>query len=138
MKRDTKSVGDRAEAHVLAALLRAGKVVLRPFGDNQRYDLVIDENGQFVRVQVKSALLKKGAVVFRTCSTHYHRGGKSRDYRGQADLFGVYCPIIDKVYLVLVDHVSTTEGALRIDLPKNGQKKGIRFASAYEVKFSPL
>lgn len=38
---------------ILARLVQAGKMVLVPFGENQRYDLLIDEGDVFVRVQCK-------------------------------------------------------------------------------------
>jgi hypothetical protein len=40
-------VGLRTEAVILAELLRRGYQVLVPFGVNQRYDLVIDLDGEF-------------------------------------------------------------------------------------------
>ena len=52
---NSKHVGDTSEAQVIAALLKMGKNVLLPFGDNQRYDVVIEEKGKFIRIQVKTA-----------------------------------------------------------------------------------
>ena len=43
----TKEMGERTEGIIFGAFLRAGEVVLRPFGDNQRYDLVLDRAGYF-------------------------------------------------------------------------------------------
>ncbi|MDB4278124.1 group I intron-associated PD-(D/E)XK endonuclease [Deltaproteobacteria bacterium] len=134
--RNPKETGERSEGQILARLLLAGKVVLQPFGDNQRYDLVIDEDGTFVRIQCKTGRLREGAVRFNTCSNHGHRGKESRTYHGQADLFGVFCPDNNKVYLVPVKEMPGYEGALRTVPTKNGQTKGIRFASKYE--FSPV
>jgi hypothetical protein len=48
---ETKRKGDAAEAHVLAALVGAGLTVLVPWGDNARYDLVVDCAGRFIRIQ---------------------------------------------------------------------------------------
>ena len=131
---NTKAKGDLTEAMILAGLLRAGKNVLKPFGDNQRYDLVVEENGTFSRIQCKTGRVKLGAVTFKTCSTYAHRGRESRDYRGEADVFGVYCPDNDTVYMVPVNDVGIREGSLRIDEPKNGRTKGIRWAEKYIVK----
>ncbi len=39
-------VGHRAEAAILAELVKRGYRVLLPFGVNQRYDLVLDCDGQ--------------------------------------------------------------------------------------------
>ena len=129
-----KDVGEVSEGQVIAALLRAGKVILTPFGDNQRYDLVIDNKGTFERVQCKTGRLKNGKILFPTSSSQAHRGKGRRDYRGQVETFGVYCPELDKVYMVPVSEVGRTGAHLRVDPPKNGQRKGIRLASDYELR----
>lgn len=49
-------------------------------------------------------------------------------------MFGVYCPEVGKCYLVPVEDVTRTTCSLRVDPPKNGQKKGIRWAANYEVR----
>jgi hypothetical protein len=91
---------------VLAALLRAEKRVLLPFGGGHRYDLAIDEAGQLVRVQCKTAVYQFGCVIF---NSHSQRRDNSRmGYRGFADVFGVYCPPLDKVYLVPVEDEGVT------------------------------
>jgi len=46
----TKDIGNISEVMVLAALTRTGCSVLRPFGDNLRYDLAIDDGGKLIRV----------------------------------------------------------------------------------------
>ena len=125
---------------VLARLLQCGKRILMPFGENFRYDLLIDEGDSFVRVQCKTGRLRDGAVWFPTCSTTYHhpnnQGKKTyqHPYHGQADVFGVYCPELDKVYMVPVSHAPKRDCALRVDAPRNGQTKRIRLASDYELQ----
>lgn len=130
---NTKTKGDRTEGAVLAALLKAGRTVLIPFGENHRYDLVIEDSGSYYRVQCKTGRLERGGIEFNSCSVHAHRGKKSRGYKGEADIFGVFCPQNDKVYLVPVDSVGTSNVFLRIDSPKNGRKTGLRMASDYEL-----
>lgn len=132
----SKSVGERTEAIVLAELLKAGYVVLLPFGDNQRYDLVIDDGVRFQKVQCKTARLAatSAAITFRACSSYVHRGRGRKGYRGEADLFGVYSPDTGKVYIVPVDDVGETDVNLRLEPPLNGQARGIRMAEQYELK----
>lgn len=134
-KRDNKSVGERTEAIVLAELSKVGYAVLIPFGENHRYDLVIEDgDGNFCRLQCKTGNIEKGAIVFSTASSYnHHRRGGRRDYRGQIDYFAVYSPELQKTYLVPVDHIGTVEGYLRIEPPKNGQEKNIRWAKDYEL-----
>ena len=54
-KQNNKTKGERSEAIIIAKLLEVGYGVLTPFGDNRRYDLVIeDADGKFWRVQCKT------------------------------------------------------------------------------------
>jgi hypothetical protein len=132
--RNSKSVGDITQLQVMAALLKQGKQVLMPFGDNSRYDLVVDQNGSFTRVQCKTGRIDRGAVVFSVASSQYHRGGKRENYRGQVDAFGVFCPENDKVYIIPIDDLPLVrEAKLRLTPPRNSQVNGIRWAAKYEV-----
>src|SRR6185295_6493361 len=132
-----KAIGERSEGQIMSRLLRTGRTVLKPFGDNQRYDLVIDEGDRFVRVQCKTGRLRDGAVRFATCSSYAHRGLGRRDYRGQADVFAVYCPGTDRCYLVPVDAVGEKGCSLRVNKSRNGQAKNIRLAADFELAPAP-
>lgn len=137
-----KAVGDATQAMVLGRLVQAGKTVLVPFGENLRYDLLLDESGAFVRVQCKTGRLRDGAVWFPTCSSTYHYPNNQGvrycqvPYTGQADVFGVYCPELDRVYVVPVCDVPLKSAALRVDPARNNQTKGVRFARDYELSTS--
>ena len=63
---DTKRIGDVSQLMVEAALLVKGYSVLVPIGDNDRYDFVIEKDGDFKKVQCKTGRIKSGAVRFRT------------------------------------------------------------------------
>jgi hypothetical protein len=56
-----------------------------------------------------------------------------RSYRGEIDLFLVYCPETDRVYALDVEEAATGQGRLRVDPPSNGQAKGIRWAADFEL-----
>jgi PD-(D/E)XK endonuclease len=126
--------GARSEAALLAALVACGKTVLIPWGQAERYDLVVAEpDGRFIRVQCKTGSYHHGAVWFRTCSAdRRHPSGES--YAGQIDAFGVHCPELGSTYLVPARDVPSKQlSALRVDAPANGQVLGIRWARAYEL-----
>ena len=133
LKGASKQKGDVAQLVLLARLATKGYVVLTPYGDNQRYDIVVDCEGKFERIQVKAGKLVAGAIHFSTCSSYRHRGRGARDYRGQVEFFGVYCPDLDKSYLVPVELVGKRLGSLRVLAPKNGQKTRLRWAKKFEV-----
>ncbi len=140
-KKDSTSPGERSEAIIMGRLVAAGYAVLMPFGENQRYDLVIeDADGQFWRVQCKTAWTDdEGATLrFNSSSNHYHyKGGRTtnakRDYRGQIEYFAVYSPDTDKVYLIPVDHVGVTNVRIRLVPTGNKQEKNVRWAKDYEL-----
>ena len=139
-KTDTKSIGELSQAIILARLAEVGYVVSIPFGENQRYDLVIEDgDAHFYRVQCKTGWLLQGCVAFNSASNYYHHPAKGekkdyrRHYRGQIDYFAVYAPAIKKTYLVPVDHVATIEGRLRLEPTKNNQAKYVRWAKDYEL-----
>jgi len=132
--RNSKAVGDITQSQVLAALLRRGKKVLMPFGDNSRYDLVVEEDGTFTRIQCKTGKIDRGAIVFAVASSQYHRGGKRQSYQGQVDAFGVFCPDNQRTYIIPIrDLPLVREAKLRLASPKNSQVKGIRWAAQYEI-----
>jgi hypothetical protein len=129
---NSKDKGNTTEAMILAALIRVDRNVLVPWGDNLRYDLAYDDNGQLIRVQCKTGRYRKGAVVFATCSSMAHRGKRARNYRGQADFFGVYCPQLRKTYLVPVNECGRRSCTLRLRAPKNKQITKVRLAADFE------
>jgi PD-(D/E)XK endonuclease len=92
-------------------LIRRGYSVLVPWGVNQRYDLVLDLGHEFVRAQCKTG----------------------RSYRGEAELFLVYCPENGRVSAVPVEEAPANCMHLRVSTPLNGQARRVRWASEYEL-----
>jgi hypothetical protein len=130
-------IGDRTTLAVMLVLRELGLGVLVPYGENVRYDLVIDDGTKLQKVQCKTGRLRAGAVVWRVCSTYGHHPNPRevrRTYVGQVDYFGVYCPETGGVYLIPIGDLGVkNSGRLRVDPPRNNQRKGIRYASEYEI-----
>jgi hypothetical protein len=116
MKISTKYAGDTTETAILFALTKKGYTVSIPFGENCRYDLVVDIEGSLKKVQCKTGRLHNGCVIFRGCSQNISSGRRS--YIGQIDFFGVYCLEIDRCFLIPIEHACMTDTTLRIDPPK--------------------
>lgn len=132
-----KTVGDRSQVAITLALIDLGFEIFLPIGENTRCDLLIDDGNRIGRVQCKTGRLRRGVVRFSACSNYAHHGNPraaQRDYLGEIDYFAVYCPETEGVYLVPIDDVQVRRwGALRVDPPLNGQKRGIRLARNYEI-----
>jgi hypothetical protein len=96
---------------------------------------VIDLEGSFVRAQCKTGWLRRGAVRFSTQSHQSNNTERpvARGYAGEADIFLVYCEATSRVYAVPVDEAPVGYMYLRVDPPRNGQLRGVRWAGEYEL-----
>ncbi|MBV8957740.1 MAG: hypothetical protein JO054_03415 [Actinobacteria bacterium] len=111
------------------ALCRAGKRVYTPlFEPHGRVDLLCEDATGYQRVQCKTARLVGDALFFHTCS---NTGKQPRDYRGEVDVFGVYSPELDQVFIVPVDVAPVRGCTLRLGPARNGQAKGVHWAKDY-------
>jgi hypothetical protein len=132
-KRDTKAIGDQSELEVAVSLARAGYIVSKPLGDSHRYDLIIDDGQLLSRVQVKTGKLTSGSIRVSCCSSHTHRGGAARSYRGEIEFIGVFCPQTGEVYLVPESDIVDSFMHLRVAPTVNRQDRHIRWASRYRL-----
>ena len=132
-----KDIGDRTTLTVILALRDAGYAIFVPFGENTRADLIIDDGTELARVQCKTGRLRQGAVRFATCSSyahHPHPKRPPRHYLDDVEFFAVHCPETHGVYLIpIADVPLTARGSLRVDPPRNNQRRRIRYAIDYEI-----
>ena len=56
IKLNPSHIGDITELKCQAYLIENGWTVLVPIGNHQKYDLVIEKNGKFYKIQVKHAM----------------------------------------------------------------------------------
>src|SRR5262249_7920557 len=95
------------------------------------YDLIVDLGPVFLRVQCKRAWPSKGCLAFNARSTDHGRGRGT--YEGLADIFGVYFPPTEAVYLIPIDAATGLQGRFRLEPARNNQRKGIRLAADYAI-----
>ena len=136
MELTSKQKGNLTELQCLTAFYENGCHVSLPYGENSRYDMIVDVNGKLLRVQVKTSSLKKedlNAIEFSCKSSHVNSSGVKniRYSEKEIDYFATYWN--NQCYLVPVQECSVSK-TLRFAPPKNGQIKGISFASEYELK----
>jgi hypothetical protein len=123
------SVGARAEAAVASALVRAGKAVFLPaFAAHERIDLLSLDDSRPVRAQCKTSRVVGDVLVFRTCS---NTANNPRAYVGEVDVFAVYSPATELVYLVPADGLPGRICSLRLAPTRNGQSAGVRWADDF-------
>lgn len=129
----SKTKGEVSEAKILAKLVELGYSVCIPWGDNKRYDFVIESEGTFYTVQCKTGRFRNGVIKFNTCSSVGRMSRTFRHYRGEVDFFAIYCPELNTIYLVSPEVVALREATLRVDPPKKNQTTRILWATDYEV-----
>lgn len=124
--------GNSSEAIVLAAYIQAGFLVSLPFGGGAAYDLVVDTGIRFIKVQVKTGKLGAGCILY---NARRHRGSKyntfSRYRENEIDVFAVWCPSNQQLYVVPAEHLLSVEGRLRIVETQNFQHKKVKWAQDY-------
>jgi PD-(D/E)XK endonuclease len=115
-------------------MVRRGYRVLLPFGHNQRYDLVLEVDGSFLRVQCKTGRLRNGCVIFRAQSVRSNtHESVVRDYKDDVELLIVHCPETGGLYVIPIEDATRTQGTLRIDPTANGQGRHVRWARDYQL-----
>lgn len=101
---DTKLKADIAESAVITELLKRGFRVLRPVGDRLSYDLGVDLQGKFVRIQVKSAWLnvkdKCYVIDARRTKTNRRRMLRARYSKNDFDFAIVYIADLNVFYVI--------------------------------------
>ena len=127
--------GAIAEAAITAAAVELGFVVLRPFVDGRRYDLVIDTGPDLLRVQCKWAP-RKGSVIIAHLATcrHTPRGYIYSTYdETEIDAFGIYCQELQRCFYVPISVVAGQRAMhLRLTPAANNQEAAINYADAYD------
>ena len=132
--RNTKEIGNLTELQCITGLYELGCDVSIPFGNSQKYDLIIDWNNKLYKVQVKHANEHDGYITFKTRWQGHNMNGYTQTIYTKEDIDFFATWYNGVVYLIPVEQCSGAEKTLRFIPPKNGQIKGITFAKDYVAK----
>lgn len=124
----TNMKGDIAELAVAKRFLELGYWVSIPFGDDAPYDLVVDMDGEFKKVQVKHLKPYRDNLRFKMFSD------TGRPYKETVDLIVGYNSEDGNCYQVDPSSFDAKSAlALKLNKPKNNQTKGINLAENYKL-----
>lgn len=70
---DTKQIGNVAELSVALEARKRGYGVSFPFGDGQKYDLILDDAGKLFKIQVKKAYKGKNSYACKVKKSNTNR-----------------------------------------------------------------
>jgi hypothetical protein len=130
---NSKDRGDETEAAVLQELIARGYSVSVPFGDNDNYDLVLDDGGDLYRIQCKTAWSNKPETLRFNTHSQTTRGGSYHEetYEEEIDAFIVRYPEGGTLSWIDIDEATEQKMELRfsadIDHPR------INWAESYEL-----
>jgi len=128
----TTDKGNIGQFFIMADLLQRGFVVLSPTGNHPHYDLVIEKNNVFKKIQVRYNTQKKGVLLVKLFTVG-HAGKSNYHTVENIDIIAVYDATDKKIYYLPRKLISAkTIINLRIKEPKNKMKKGIRYAKDYQ------
>ena len=136
---NTKILGNTTEMECMLECMKLGIQVSIPFGEDSRYDFIIDVNGKLYRIQSKHCseiVDNEGQVVAVKFKTVRQSGSNASTHtrtkytKDEIDYFSTSYE--GKCYLVPVEHCSILK-LLRLTPPKNGQLKGVSFLKDYEL-----
>jgi hypothetical protein len=129
---NSKDRGDGTEARIIHELVSSGYSVSIPFGDNDKYDLVVDDGENLHRIQCKTAWENKEETIrFNTHSQTTKEGEyHERIYHGEIDAFLVHYPDTEELYWVNIDDATEQKMELRFDAEID--HPSINWAEEYE------
>ena len=137
-KTDTKQVGNLTELQCITRLYELGHSISIPYGDSEKYDFILDVNGNLYKIQCKHADVHKnedGEDDYILLNTSWMSGyTKGNDWerhiytKNEIDYFATFYN--GKSYLIPVEECNTQK-LLRILPSKNNQIKGINYLTNY-------
>ena len=126
---NSKTKGNLGEIAVAHEFIKWGCTVSFPFGDNARYDLIVDDGQNLKRVQIKYTDCKSenNSWACRCESSKNHTTNKRMDkYIGDVDLMVFYIAELQTCIMFTMDEIGQrTTINVREEYPNNGQRKGI-------------
>jgi hypothetical protein len=120
----------------VARAVELGYEVYRPVIEGGRYDMILDDGHQLLRVQCKTARFL-GAVLdvsLATCRCTPNGYVKTTYDESQVDAIAAYSHELDSCYLIPIEKVAGRKGLyLRLEPTRNNQSTAVSWAEDYQL-----
>ncbi|WP_262174927.1 group I intron-associated PD-(D/E)XK endonuclease [Haloarcula laminariae] len=129
---NSKDRGDETEAAIIHRLIAEGYSVSVPFGDNDKYDIVVDSGERLHRVQCKTAWQNKSETIRFNTHSQTTKDGEyhEKTYEGEIDVFAVRYPQTEAIYWIPV--AEATEQKMELRFTAEIDHPSINWAEDYE------
>lgn len=133
---NSKSRGDETEAAIIQHLISNGYSVSIPFGDNDKYDIVVDNGKKLFRVQCKTAWQNKDETIRFNTHSQTTKDGEYHEntYQGDIDAFVVRYPKTEAMYWIPI--AEATEQKMELRFTAEIEHPSINWADEYEFSDS--
>ena len=137
MELNTKQKGNITEMQCAVAFMQQGYKVSFPYGEDCKYDMIVDTGKHLYRVQCKTSSKlpnSEEGFKFKTRSTVITTHGVKTSGYSQEEI-DVFATMYEgQCYVISVKDCGVNEKILRFQYPKNGQHKGITLAVDYKLE----
>jgi hypothetical protein len=134
---NSKQKGSIAEISFIAECVKRNWTISIPYGDNCRYDCIIDRGRGLERIQIKSSTYeeKKNRIVSFTRRIYNNQKGSICNIytREEIDGFVIYSPELNTFYYIPIEEQEQASISLRINRDINAKNgcPNIRWADNY-------
>jgi YD repeat-containing protein len=136
----TQQKGLTTEIRCILDFTELGYRCLTPVDDSSKYDVVVDLNGKFLKIQCKTSswvadtIQEKVAFSISTCcqTTNTKKTTQHKYSADEIDYF--YTWFNGQGYLVSINEATGTKFRWRYEYPSSGQKQGIHIADNYKIE----
>ena len=129
----TNKTGYITELQVMSKLLQYGDVSI-PYGNNSRYDCILDYRGKLLKIQIKTAKeLDENRFFIPMQNSQVNKNGirKKKYFPKDVD----YIATIYKNQIYMIPLIQPMTGiTLSFEYPKNGLKKLINIAEKFKIE----
>lgn len=132
---DSKQKGNLTELECLLAFAKQGIKVSIPYGENCRYDFIIDVNNHLLRIQCKTSHQLDSQEGFQfKCESVVSTTSRITTTKYSENEIDYFATMDNgQCYLVPVEECGCRK-TLRYKYPRNGQKQGISLAENYKME----
>ena len=136
---NSKRKGNITELAIALAFQKLDVAVSIPYGDCERYDMIVDINNQLYKVQCKTASYRRGdtSKISFSCRSVTTKNGQNVHHKydkSEVDFFAAYFLENDKCYLIPVQETCCCEKTLRLVPPLNNNYSNVNMAEDYELE----